>query len=35
MTEPVVISMKTVAKGGNPKPVFWMLSENGKLYTTC
>ena len=29
MTEPVIISLKTAAKGGNPKPVFWSVSDQG------
>lgn len=29
MTEPVMISMKMAARGGNPKPVFWTASESG------
>ena len=31
MTEPVRISMKMAAKGGNPKPVFWTVSDEGML----
>lgn len=31
MTEPVKISMKMGAKGGNPKPVFWTVSDEGTL----